>query len=85
VRGKWFAVLGSVHSSDESNVMDVRHIEHQECDGEMAAVVACRELLAKHAGLFSEATTIKAETQSSLEWKPPLVQADIQRRMSVTH
>jgi hypothetical protein len=36
--GKWFAVLESFHSSDERNVTDVRHVEHRECDGKMAAV-----------------------------------------------
>jgi hypothetical protein len=70
--GKWFAVLESLHSSDERNVTDVRHVEHRECDGEMAAVVGCRELLAKHAGLFSEDATIEAKIQSSLEWRPPI-------------
>jgi hypothetical protein len=69
--GKWFAVLESFHSSDERNVTDVRHVEHRECDGKMAAVVGCRELLAKHSGLFSEDTTIEAKIQSSLEWRPP--------------
>jgi hypothetical protein len=38
--GRWFAVLESFHSSDERNVTDVRHVEHRECDGKMAAVSA---------------------------------------------
>lgn len=70
--GKWFAILESVHSSEIDNVQRVAHIEHRECDGKMAAVVACRELLVKHASLFSETTTIEAKIQSSLEWKPPI-------------
>jgi hypothetical protein len=52
------------HSTGEE-----RSLEHRKCKGRQAAVVAARELLKKHADVFSDDTTVEVEIAPEVEWE----------------
>ena len=65
-KGKWYATAMLTKCNERINAGSSEEVEQKECDGKDAAVTACRELLAKHAGYFSDRTTVEVELRPEI-------------------
>ncbi|MGN7772194.1 hypothetical protein [Phyllobacterium sp. 22552] len=66
--GVWYAVV-EVWRSTGAHSSDVIQVFHRRCEDRQKAVIATRELLAKHAGLFDDGITLEASVMTDTEWK----------------
>lgn len=66
-KGTWYAVVEVIQWS-QGNTGKTIATFHRRCEGKKAAVVAGRELLAKHASKLSDDITVDARVETDIEW-----------------
>lgn len=67
-KGVWYAVVEVWRSSGDHS-SDIVRVFHRRCEGRPKAIIAARELLAEHAGLFDDRITLETSVMTDTEWK----------------
>jgi hypothetical protein len=69
-KGKWHAMATQTLWKDQSRTEGtVSMIETAECSGREEAVARCREMLSKHAHMWSDLVSIEVEVVPAIEWE----------------